>query len=181
MRTARLAVLLIAAGCASAPPAVPASAPAAAPRPTWGPARASTTAPVDVLLDLGLLDAAAALGLGAPLRVEAEPVENRHVAGQIDTVRTYVWQGLEVSDYETAPGKTLRLMVRARDARFRDTHGLGLGATRPAVQAALGDPLHTFEDGTVNYLYRDTPDWTTLNVTYRDGLVDTIAWVPEVD
>ena len=172
MRIALALVLLVCAGCAGPAPVAGSG---------WAAARADADAPTDLFLDLSVRDAAAALGLGAPLRIDARPVENLHVVGQIDTVRTYVWDGLAVSDYETAPGKTLRMSIRATAPGYTDSHGLGVGSTWSAVEAALGEADHVFDDGTHNYPFRPEPFWTTVNVRYDGDRVAEITWAPEID
>src|SRR6056297_2553421 len=81
--------------------------------------------------------------LGEPERVETEPIENRHVPGQIDTLRTLVFDGMAVEVYAVADGKELLQEVRVTGPEYETAEGLGVGSTREAVREALGAPVRT--------------------------------------
>src|SRR5690554_3452000 len=91
-RLACLGALVLVAGCRTAsPPSAGTS-----PRPSLA---------LPDLLHLAASDAEALLRrLPKSARAETEPVENRHVPGQIDTLRTLAYDGLRIQLYEAADG-----------------------------------------------------------------------------
>jgi hypothetical protein len=116
--------------------------------------------------------------LGEPRRVEAEPVENRHVPGQVDTLRTLVWDGLEVEVYAVADGRELLREVRVTGAGYETAEGLRVGSTRAEVREAFGAPAHA-EGDAATYEVRDAPDDPTptqLRVRYDGDRVAAMVW-----
>jgi len=121
--------------------------------------------------------------LGEPERVETEPIENRHVPGQIDTLRTLVFDGLAVEVYAVADGKELLQEVRVTGPEYETAEGLGVGSTRSAVREALGAPVRT-EGDTVTYEVPESPDDPTptqLHVRYDGDRVAAMTWSYYVD
>lgn len=121
--------------------------------------------------------------LGEPQRVEAEPVENRHVEGQTDTLRTYVYDGLELEVYAVSGGGELLQAVRVAGEGYETGEGIGVGSTREAVRAALGTP--TGADGdTLTYerpASPEDPTPPTLTVRFDGDRVAAVAWSFYVD
>lgn len=79
--------------------------------------------------------------LNEPARLETEPRENRHVPGQVDTLRTYHYDGLrfevyDVSDSERQLMQNVTVMSDAYDPGL----GFRVGSTRSEVEAAMGEP-----------------------------------------
>jgi hypothetical protein len=121
--------------------------------------------------------------LGEPRRVETEPIENRHVPGQIDTLRTLVFDGLAVEVYAVADGKELLQEIRVTGSGYETAEGLGVGSTRPAVREALGEPDRTDGD-TVTYELLESPEDPTptlLHIRYDGDRVAAMTWSYYVD
>lgn len=149
--------------------------------------------PEDVRPDVGLDQILAVRGddgpflesLPPPRTVRAEAEENRHVMGQIDTVRTYVYDGLTIEAYEVTGGRTLVRHVEVTSAAYETAEGLSVGDTRSDVEAVLGPPVRD-EGGTVAYETGEDPTPTTVEVRYRSGeggvqRVASIEWSPYLD
>lgn len=121
--------------------------------------------------------------LGDPRRVEAEPVQNRHDPAQTDTLRTYVYDGLELDVYAVTGGKELLQEVRVTGGGFETAEGLGVGSTRAAVRDVLGEPARTDGD-TLTYERTDSPEDptpTTLDVRLDGDRVAAMTWQLYVD
>lgn len=121
--------------------------------------------------------------LGDPRRIEAEPVQNRHDPAQTDTLRTYVYDGLELDVYAVAGGKELLEEVRVTGSRYETAEGLGVGSTRAAVRDALGPPLRADGD-TLTYERTESPEDptpTTLEVRLDGDRVAAMTWQFYVD
>ena len=104
----------------------------------------SATVDVDRLIAAGrgsgtnlasLIDA-----LPRPDRTTAQPYQNRHVAGQVDTLRTYEYPGVRFTVYEVsgANRQMLRGLTVTTDAYA--TEGVRVGDGRAQVEATLGAP-----------------------------------------
>jgi hypothetical protein len=121
--------------------------------------------------------------LGEPRRIETEPVENRHVPGQIDTLRTLVFDGLAVEVYAVADGKELLQEIRVTGPGYETAEGLGVGSTRAAVRDVLGSPART-EGDTVTYEVSESPEDPTptqLHIRYDGDRVAAMTWSYYVD
>lgn len=121
--------------------------------------------------------------LGEPRSVEAEPVENRHVPGQIDTLRTLTWEGLAVQVYAVADGKELLQEIRVTGPGYETAEGLSVGSSRSAVREALGAPIRT-EGDTVTYGLPESPNDPTpveLHVRYEGDRAAAMTWSYYVD
>jgi hypothetical protein len=121
--------------------------------------------------------------LGEPRRVEREPIENRHVPGQIDTLRTLAWDGLAVEVYAVADGKELLQEIRVTGPGYETAEGLGVGSTQSAVREAFGEPDRTDGD-TVTYEVAESPDDPTptqLHIRYDGDRVAALSWSYYVD
>lgn len=111
---------------------------------------------------------------GAPDTVLVEPVPNRHVPDQTDTIATVRYDGLEVEIYVVTGGRELPDHAIVTDARFLALPALGPGAPAARLERALGPP--TTRAG-------DTLTWSCGSevdepVSFRisEGVVDRI-WV----
>ena len=182
---------LAVAGCAEAADPAP-------PRPTE-PARAEpASAPAPqvrpgVSLDRLLAahdDPTAFLQTLRPPRSErAEPVQNEYVAGQTDTVRTRVYDGLRVRAYEVTDGPAFVQSVTVTGDGYGTSDGVAVGETRAALEAVLGPPvagLAAGRGGAVVYQTGAGPAPTTVDVTYEPDAGGTerateITWRPYLD
>lgn len=121
--------------------------------------------------------------LGEPRRVEAQPIENRHVPGQVDTLRTLVFDGLEVEVYAVADGKELLQEIRVTGPGYETAEGLRVGSTRSEVREAFGAPVYS-EGDAATYEVRSAPDDPTptqLQIRYDGDRVVAMAWSYYVD
>ena len=113
--------------------------------------------------------------------VSREPTENRHVPGQIDTLVTARYPGLEIEAYQITGGRTFIREVTVTDERYRTADGLGVGATRSEIERAAGEPTQTTV-GSPIYELGDGPTSTTLEVNYdASGRAERLVWRPYVD
>ncbi len=130
-------------------------------------------------------DAAFLAGLQAPRTQHAEPAPNEYVEGQVDTVRTYVYDDLRIEVYEVADGRAFIQRVDVTGGDYGTASGLSVGETRDQIEAILGIPFQ--EDGNVAaYLTGPEPTPTTVEVEYaadRDGTTraTAISWIPYLD
>lgn len=147
------------------------------------PASTGPGVPLSALLDESADDAALRNRLAEPLRIETEPVENRHEPGQIDTVRTYVYDDLRVRFYDRTGGGPLLERVTVTGGDYRTAEGIGAGSTRAEIEAAYGAPAET-HDGDPIYEVPSTPDDPTplrLQVTYDGDAAERLTWYFYVD
>ena len=121
--------------------------------------------------------------LDEPRRIETEAVENRHVPGQVDTLRTYVYDGLALTVYDVAGGGALLQEVRVTDEGYTTAGGLGVGSRREAIEAAYPNSVGA-EGGTVTYERAASPDDPTpetLRVRYDGDRAAELVWSFYVD
>ena len=124
-------------------------------------------------------DAALLKRLAPPARVEATPTENRHTPGQMDTVRTYHYDGLTITAYHVAGGGTLIQQVEVTGGDYRTAGGLGPGSSRADVEAALGPPPVCEGDVYEYDLGEVTPH--PLRITFAGDAVASLRWGFYVD
>jgi len=135
------------------------------------------------LLDPALDTPALLARLDEPRRIETEAVENRHVPGQVDTLRTYVYDGLALTVYDVAGGGALLQEVRVTDEGYTTAGGLGVGSRREAIEAAYPNSVGA-EGGTVTYERAASPDDPTpetLRVRYDGDRAAELVWSFYVD
>ena len=185
-------LVLVLAGCGSEPSSVPAESPerAAADRAdlaeaaeTQGAAEVRPGVRIDRILrasgDLSQLLPV----LRAPRSARAEPVRNRHVPGQIDSVRTWQYDGLELDIYEAADGRSLLQRLAVTSGTYGTSDGLSVGETRDDLESVLGAPASS---GGAEATYRvggELP--TVVRVVYEpdeDGVLraSEIEWRPPI-
>lgn len=133
-----------------------------------------------------ILAASGALGpvvdrLREPRVRTAEAVENRHVPGQIDTVRTWAYDGLTLEVYETAPGRALLRRLTVTTAEYGTSDGLAVGESRADLESVLGPPAPSGGDEVQYRTDAELP--TTIAVTYTPDEDDVerasqIEWRP---
>lgn len=181
-----LVAVLLAAGCGASDAPAPApsgrseptdtaaSAPPAARPPASAPSlsrlvEAAKTGP-DAVLDL----------LPAPRRRSGEAVENRHVPGQMDTLRTYTFDGLTMETHDVAHAASAFVRsLTTTNARYRTDDGLHVGSSRAEVEAALGPPSRREGDTAVYEIGEPTPD--VLRIAYDGDVVRRLRWSFYVD
>lgn len=184
-----LALLLVAACAdepaapspAAPPPAVPQGAIDSADRPAR---EIRPGVSLDRVLAVHDDEAAFLAGLRPPRSVRAEPVENEHVEGQVDTVRTRVYDGLSIAAYEVTGGPTFIQSVTVRGG-YGTRSGVSPGQTRDALEAVLGPPVHE-GGGAVIYETGSEPTPTTVEVVYESDAAGVlraseITWRPYLD
>jgi len=114
--------------------------------------------------------------LGAPGRVEREPVPNQYVADRVDTLRTLMYSGIEALIYDVS-GKPRSFLVRLAlsSGRYATPEGIRVGTTPEEVEATLGPPTERRSGGTL--IYQETgPAPTTMTLTVQDNRVGRIEW-----
>lgn len=117
--------------------------------------------------------------LNEPASVEVETRENRHIPGQIDTVRTRRYEGLSLTVYRTADGKEILQQIRVDGPGYRTEEGVRVGASRSAVEDAWGDPAERRNGA---YVYeRDGPLPTRVRVYFEGDTVSRLEWDYPVD
>ncbi|MFW5973121.1 MAG: hypothetical protein ACOCTG_03940 [Bacteroidota bacterium] len=124
--------------------------------------------------------------LNEPERVETEVVENRHVPGQMDTVRTYIYDGLEIEVYDRSQDER-KLVRRIELLEPGFDHGLefDVGDQEMDVRQAMGEPEEA-ENGELRFRLTQNADDPVsapnhLHVRLRNDRVDALRWSFYVD
>jgi hypothetical protein len=115
--------------------------------------------------------------LGPPQRTETRPVPNQYVRGQIDTVRTLVYPGVEALVYDvTNETKSFLVRLSLLSPRYATPEGLRVGIAEGAVLDKIGPPVRRDRSsGELIYQETDTPA-TSLVVRVQEGRVVRIDW-----
>lgn len=114
---------------------------------------------------------------GEPDSVRQRPFDNLHVEGQIDTVATYWFDGLEASYYRiSANGRELPLNYSIGRPGYLSGLPVDVGSTVSQVRGALGSAQET-TDG--QHRYED--EYVILLLSINAGQVDSITYIPYVD
>lgn len=114
--------------------------------------------------------------LGAPQRVDEEPVPNPYDVESVDTLRTLYYDGLHAAIYDvTSEAKSFLIRIALTDRRFTSPEGLRVGDPQQRVLEQVGPP--TERGGSGQFIYQeDTSMPTAMIITVRNGRVAQIEW-----
>ena len=115
--------------------------------------------------------------LGTPQRVETRPVANQYVRGQIDTVRTLIYPGVQALVYDvTRQEKSFLVRLSLLSPRYTTPEGLRVGIVEGEVIEKIGPPTrHNPTEGELIYQETGTPS-TSLVVRVEANRVVRIDW-----
>jgi hypothetical protein len=115
--------------------------------------------------------------LGTPQHVDERPIANQYVQGQVDTVRTLVYPGVEALVYDVArEKKSFLVRLSLSSPRYATPEGLRVGLTESRVLEKIGPPTRRNpSDGELIYQETDTPS-TSLVVRLKADRVVRIDW-----
>ena len=114
--------------------------------------------------------------LGAPRRMTTRAVENMYAAGQVDTVRTLGYPGLQARVYvRSDDARSFLIQMRIQDAFYTAPSGLRVGMTEETVRTQQGNPQRV-ETGTWVYenVERSAAD---LRLDWEDRRLRVITYV----
>ncbi|HEX7051712.1 MAG TPA: hypothetical protein VF188_16020 [Longimicrobiales bacterium] len=119
--------------------------------------------------------------LGEPDSIQAEPVANRYVPGQTDTIFELSYDGLTATIYHVSGGRDILSEVVVSDNRHLRDPAVRIGMPWPEVRRRLGEPWDA-SDSTFTYqclscMGADAP----VNIYVRDGVVTAIEFAYYVD
>jgi len=117
-----------------------------------------------------------------------EPVANRYVAGQVDSVVTLVYDGLAIEAYAVTGGRTFVRRLAVIDGAYGTDNGLSVGEAREDLESVLGRPVAVAGD-VARYEVVDAiedPTRTRVEITYEpdlDGVerASQIVWLLPLD
>ncbi len=115
--------------------------------------------------------------LGTPETVETEPVANQYVRGQVDTLRTLVYTGIEALVYDvTDETKTFLVRLSLSSTQYATPEGLHVGLSEQRILDELGPPTRrNASQGELIY-QESEPTPTSMVVRVRNGEVVQIDW-----
>lgn len=115
--------------------------------------------------------------LGVPRRVKTEPVANQYVDGQIDTLRTLVYTGMEALVYDvTNDAKTFLVRLSLTSTQYMTPEGVHVGLDAAQVRDKLGPPTRR-NASRGEWVYQESgPKPTSMVVQVRNGRVVQIDW-----
>lgn len=115
--------------------------------------------------------------LGSPRRVETEPVANQYVPDQTDTLRTFIYQGVEALMYDvTDDPKTFLVRLSLLSARYATPEGVRVGMEEKRVLEKVGAPTRR-NASTGELIYQETePTPTSMVLHVQAGAVTRIDW-----
>lgn len=117
--------------------------------------------------------------LPEPNATDSRAVENRHMPGQTDTIRTMDYGGLRIVTYDVATGGRLLQSVVLETTDYDTPEGVRIGMARDSVLAAYGEPDRR-EDGALVYgLSPEVPNEVRFDL--QAGRVQRISWSFYVD
>lgn len=116
--------------------------------------------------------------LPPPNQVTVDTVQNIHVPSQIDTLRTYRYDGLAFTVY-FAPEKELMRDIRVTSPAYASPEGLQVGDARAEVEATLGPPDERDGDAYVYELTQTVPN--LLRVEFQNDTVAALEWLFYID
>ena len=117
--------------------------------------------------------------LNEPKRVSAESRPNRHVPGQIDTLRTLHYDDVQIAVYEVSGGKEILQSVTVTGPSLIAPRGVEVGAGRPAVVDELGEPDE--QDGEEYVYLDDGPMPTRFHIQFEGDTVRRMEWRFPID
>lgn len=119
---------------------------------------------------------------GAPAALEREPVPNRHVPGQTDTILTVRYPGARLRIYQVAGGRGMLERAEVSDSRWLTHARPGVGTPADSVLAWLGEPKER-STGRLVYDCRTCAAGGEDALTFHleDGRVARIEWAFYVD
>jgi hypothetical protein len=115
--------------------------------------------------------------LGAPRTTETETVPNQYVQGQVDTLRTLVYTGLEAWVYDVADDTTSFLVrLSLSSTQYTTPEGVRVGLSEAQVVDEIGVPTRrNASEGEL--IYQESGSMpTSMVVRVRDGEVVRIDW-----
>jgi hypothetical protein len=115
--------------------------------------------------------------LGVPRRVQTRPISNQYVDGQVDTLRTLVYTGIEALVYDvTDSPKTFLVRFSISSTQYTTPEGIHVGVSEKRVLDTLGPPTRR-DDSTGELIYQETESKpTAMVVQVRNGRVVAINW-----
>lgn len=114
--------------------------------------------------------------LGAPRRVDAEPIANTYDPRQVDTLRTLHYSGVEALVYDVAfEPKSFLVRFSLLTDRYVTPEGLRVGDATDRVLDRIGPPTNRTQGGEWIYQESDSTP-TAMIVTVDDGRVQRIDW-----
>jgi len=115
--------------------------------------------------------------LGAPRTTERRTLPNQYVDGQVDTLRTLVYTGLEALVYDVADDTTSFLIrLSLSSTQYATPEGVRVGFSEAQVVDAIGAPTRRNpSEGAL--IYQESGSMpTSMVVRVRDGRVVRIDW-----
>jgi hypothetical protein len=115
--------------------------------------------------------------LGAPQTIERRTVPNQYVDGQVDTLRTLVYTGLEAVVYDVADDTSSFLIrLSLSSTQYATPAGVRVGLSEAQVVDEIGAPTRREASGS-ELIYRESGSMpTSMVVRVRDGRVVQIDW-----
>jgi len=115
--------------------------------------------------------------LGPPQRIQTEPIANRYVQDQVDTLRTLVYSGVEALVYDvTSDAKTFLARLSVSATRYATPEGVRVGLSERRVIEKIGPPTRR-NDAEDELIYQEMePTPTSMVIHIRDGRVVRIDW-----
>lgn len=115
--------------------------------------------------------------LGSPEDVETETVPNQYVEGQVDTLRTLVYTGLQALVYDvTGEAKTFLVRLSISSTQYETPEGIQVGASENRVLEEFGPPTRR-DESRGELIYEETGTTpTSMVVRIRDEHVVQIGW-----
>ncbi len=115
--------------------------------------------------------------LGTPESVETESVANQYVQGQVDTLRTLVYTGIEALVYDvTNDTKSFLVRLSIFSTQYTTPEGIRVGLGEDRVVDELGPPTRRNASQGKMIYQESTPTPTSMVVRVQDGRVVQIDW-----
>lgn len=126
---------------------------------------------------LGTSRAAARERHGEPEEIVVRTMENRHVAGRIDSIFEFRYPGVELEFYAVTGGRDLLQRAEISTSR-RASRRPTITTPRDSVEAWLGTPAEAAAD---RWIYRFGEAGNALAFHFEGGAVSRIVLHPYVD